>query len=202
MAFSVKGLLLVAVAGLMAMAVPAQADDPSYLTIGAGTWETLRNQPRSPELDLAYRSDYKLWVFKPIVGALVATDGDFYGYGGLRLDAYFGPHVVSTVSAAAGLSGGHGFDMGSAVEFREGLDLAWRFNDASRLGVGFYHESNAGLSSHRNPGSESALLMYSLPITKLFSGNNSSSSSASSSAWSTSDKTPTVASTQFSRVNY
>jgi hypothetical protein len=198
MAFSVKALLLVSGMGLTVMAVPAQAADPSYLTIGAGTWETLRNTPRKPEFDIAYRSDYKLWVFKPMVGALVAGDGDFYGYGGLRLDVYFGPHVVSTLSTAVGLYGGNGYDLGSAVEFRSGIDLAWRFNDASRLGLGFYHMSNAGIDSHRNPGSESALLTYSLPITKLFPGGNTSSPYSSS----VSGKAPTIASTQFSRVNY
>jgi hypothetical protein len=156
--------LAFALAAATAVATPAAADDPAYVVVGAGTWETLRDGYRKGELDLAYRSDYRLWIFKPMVGVLAAGDGDYYGYAGLYTDIYWGPHIVTTLAAAVGGYGGGGYNLGSHFEFREGGDLSWRFADTSRLGIGFYHMSNAGITQ-RNPGSESLLVQFSYPLS-------------------------------------
>ena len=148
-------------------AAPARAaDDPSYLTIGAGSWETMRDKDRSGEPDLAYRSDYHLWIFKPHAGVVIAGDGDALAYAGLLTDIYWGKRIVTTLSTSVGGWGGHGFNLGSTIEFRSGIDLAYRFDDHSRLGVGFYHASNAGLT-HRNPGAESAIVSYAIPLNEI-----------------------------------
>lgn len=161
MAPSIKKL---AVAAFFTLSTaPAMAADPSYLWVGAGTWETFRDQYRTGEFDLAYRPGYQFWIFKPHVGFLVAGDGDYYGYAGILTDIKWTNHLVTTLSTAVGGYGGHGYRLGSTVEFRSGIDFAWQFSDQSRLGVGIYHISNAGLTD-RNPGSESALLSYSYPL--------------------------------------
>jgi hypothetical protein len=181
------------VAGFMALAASgtsALADDPSYLTIGAGAWEMLRDKQREPELDLQYRSDYKLWIFKPHAGALVAKDGDYYAYAGLLTDVYWGSHIVTTFSAALGAWGGNGFDLGATLAFRTGGEIAWRFQDSSRLGVAFYHLSNGG-QTERNPGSESLLLTYSLPLGHVFAKGPQTAAAA---------PPPVVATTSFSKV--
>ena len=56
-----------------------------------------------------------------------------------------------------------GTNLGSWWEFRSGAELAWRFEDMSRLGVAVHHTSNGGLTK-RNPGEQSVLLMYSVPL--------------------------------------
>ena len=61
---------------------------------------------------------------------------------------------------------GGGKNLGSNVEFRTGAELAWRFDDRSRLGVALHHISNAGLTQ-RNPGTETIMLNYSIPLTLL-----------------------------------
>ena len=48
---------------------------------------------------------------------------------------------------------GDGKDLGHAIEFRSGIEVAYRFDDYSRLGLSFTHISNAGLDE-RNPGVE------------------------------------------------
>ena len=58
---------------------------------------------------------------------------------------------------------GSGHHLGSWREFRTGAEFAWRFADMSRLGVAVHHTSNAGLTK-RNPGEQSILLMYSVPL--------------------------------------
>lgn len=146
---------------------PAFAEDPSYLVVGAGSWEIFRDAAHAGEFDIAYRPNTTWWIFKPHVGFVGVTDGDYYGYAGLLTDIPLGQHIVLTPSIAIGGYGGHGYWLGSHVEFRSGGDIAWRFSDASRLGLGIYHISNAGIS-RRNPGSESAIVEYSIPLGKLF----------------------------------
>ena len=160
-------LLGAAAISLATAAAGQAADDPSYLTIGAGGWQVLRGSDTAGEVDLAYRSNYKLWFLKPHAGVMVATDGDYYAYAGLLTDLYWGKNIVTTLSTAMGGYGGGGYNLGSHFEFRSGIEVAWRFEDASRLGIGFYHISNAGISD-RNPGSESLILTYSVPIGRLF----------------------------------
>ena len=45
---------------------PVSADDPPFLTIGAGYFDFNRQKDTGGEFRLDYRSDYKLWHFKPL----------------------------------------------------------------------------------------------------------------------------------------
>lgn len=159
-----KSIRRLAVAlGFTLLATSASAADPSYLFVGAGSWATFRDTKRSGEIDIAYRPAYQFWIFKPHAGLLVAFDGDFYGYAGILTDIHLGNRWIVTLSTAVGGYGGHGFDLGSTAEFRSGIDMTYRFENSSRVGVGVYHMSNAGLTN-QNPGSESVLLEYFYPL--------------------------------------
>jgi lipid A 3-O-deacylase len=148
----------------------AWADDPDFIHFGAGAFDFQRDKTITAEFDLAYRSDYKLWILKPHGGVLGTAAGAFYAYGGFLVDMYFGNRIVATASTAVGpYIKGSGKDLGGVIEFRSGLDLAYRFDDRSRLGVGIYHMSNTGLWSKRNPGEETALLFYQMPVNNVFS---------------------------------
>jgi|GEM_PF-197937 hypothetical protein len=148
---------------------PAQAaDDPAYLTIGGGSWEAMRDNLRSWEADLSYRSDYKWWIFKPQGGLLVGGDGDYYGFVGFNAEFHLGKHFVITPSQNFGAWNGHGFNLGSHFEFREGVEVAYQFDNNYRTGIAFYHLSNADISK-RNPGSESLLATFSIPLGHPFS---------------------------------
>ena len=95
---------------------------------------------------------------------MATSDGGAYGYGGISFDLFFGRRIVLTPSFAAGYyHEGNGRDLGHEVEFRSGVELAYRFDDRTRLGVLFYHLSNAGLGDH-NPGTEVLSLSYSIPL--------------------------------------
>lgn len=161
------GLFAKGLAAAMGIAVggwvgPALAADPAYVTVGVGAWEVFRDEAHAAEFDVSYRPDISWWIIKPQVGALAVTTGDYFGYAGLLTDIPLG-HFVITPNVAAGGYGGHGYRLGSHVEFRSGVDITWQFEDASRLGIGAYHISNAGLT-RRNPGSESLLLEYFYPL--------------------------------------
>ncbi len=155
-------VFLALVLGLAASA--ARADDPDLLAVGAGTYNVLR-QSKEAELRLEYRfSDRFLYIVRPVVGMLATDERSFYAYGGIRLDFEIDRHFVIMPEAAFGYwSRGNGRDLGGPVEFKTGGEVAYRFDDYSRLGFLFDHISNAGIY-RKNPGVESALIVYSIPI--------------------------------------
>jgi len=160
---SLAMVLTVAAAGLAP--VPALAGDPSFLTIGAGAFDFNRQKDQGAEVRVDYRSDYKLWVFKPFAtGAVVSNGMTFLGVGVL-MDIYFGNRFVVTPSFAPTWWRGKtdDLDLGHGLEFRSQLEFAYRFDDRSRLGLALSHSSNASIGD-TNPGTESLLVNYSYPL--------------------------------------
>lgn len=160
--------LLSAVLGLLtlcATTVPARADDPAFLDLQLGVFDI--RHAHTFAADLEYRSDYKLWIIKPMVGVLATSRGAFYGYAGFAGDIYFGSRFVVTPSLAiGGYRRGNDVNLGAVPEFRSAIEMAYRFDDRSRLGFIFHHISNAGITK-RNPGAETTMMAYSYPLNKL-----------------------------------
>lgn len=156
--------------GLLLAATPAAAqdgtDDPGFLRVGVGYYD-INDDMDAGEFHVEYISGDKLWIFNPFVGVMGTTDAAIYGYAGIRLDVFLGRRWVFTPSFAPGLySDGDGKDLGHVIEFRSALEIAYRFDDRSRLGLSIYHLSNASLDDN-NPGTEVATIHYSYPLNKL-----------------------------------
>ena len=150
------------VIGLM-LAPAAMADDPSFLALSAGGFDVNDNEDAF-EARMEFRWNRKVLGFKPMIGLMGNSKGGIYGYGGINLDLFLGRRwVVMPSFAIGGYRRGASKDMGSVLEFRSGLELAYRFDDRSRLGVALSHISNASISDN-NPGTESLVLTYSIPI--------------------------------------
>ena len=146
----------------------ARADDPDFLSVGGGYFDWNRQKSPAAEFRLEYRSDKKLWIFKPLGGLMGTSDGAVYAFAGVGVDVFFGRRVVVTPSFAPGYyHEGSGLDLGHELEFRSQIEFAYRFDDRSRLGVAVSHMSNASIGD-TNPGTESAILYYSVPLSKLF----------------------------------
>ncbi len=157
-------LVLAAVAGIG----PARADDPAFFAFSAAWYDVYHQDDSAIEARIEYRSDRKFWIFKPFGGLMATSDFAAYGFAGVLVDVYFGRRLVLTPSFAAGLyHDGDGTDLGFPVQFRSQLEIAYRFDDRSRLGLSYNHLSNAGLDD-RNPGVESLAITYSIPITDFF----------------------------------
>lgn len=148
---------------------PALADDPAFLTIGAGYFDFNRQKDQGAEFRVDYRSDYKLWIFKPFLTAAGVSNGMTFVGGGVLIDVYFGNRLVVTPSFAPTWWRGKtdDLDLGHSLEFRSQIEFAYRFDDRSRLGLAVSHSSNAGLGDS-NPGTETILLNYSYPLGSLF----------------------------------
>ena len=161
--------VLICVAALAAQnrafAQPSPSPDsgePALVSLGAGYYDFNRRKDTAADFRLEYRHGEKLWLFKPWAGLELTADGAVYGLAGLLVDVYFGRRLVVTPSFGAGLyHNGNGRDLGNEVEFRSQVELAWRFNDQSRLGIAISHISNAGIAN-RNPGAEVLNVYYSI----------------------------------------
>ena len=139
--------------------------EPDFLVVGAGIYD-INDDKTAPEFRGEYRSSLRFWNLAPFVGFAGTTDETIYGYGGFGLDIYLGNRLVITPSAAIlGYSEGDGKNLGGEFQFRTGAEAAWRFNDWSRIGIGFYHLSNAGIYAS-NPGTEILGLTYAIPFVK------------------------------------
>ena len=151
-------------AALIVQPEPARADDPDFIVGGVGWFDMNRRKNTATSFNVEYRSSSKLWIFKPMVGFMATTDGAAYGYFGPAIDVYFGRRIVLTGTTAFGVyHHGDGLDLGHWAEFRSGLELAFRFDDRSRLGMGFHHISNANIGE-KNPGTEILGVFYAFPL--------------------------------------
>jgi hypothetical protein len=143
--------------------------DPPRIAIGSGVFDVLPDsvRPGAGATGLAlgeYRFGDVLWIVAPFIGTFGTAKGAFYGYGGFGFDINFFERIVATPSAAVGyFSHGTGIDLGAHTEFREGAEFDYRFDNLSRLGVGMYHMSNAGIGQH-NPGVELVTVILTMPF--------------------------------------
>ena len=154
----------------MALAIAAgapggvRADDPSFLTLGLGYFDMNKQDNEAVDFRLEYRHGQKFWIFKPWIGVEATSDGAVYGAAGVLIDVFLGNRVVLTPSFGAGYyEKGDGKDLGHEIEFRSQIEVSYRFDDRSRLGLAFSHISNASIGDD-NPGVEILNVYYSIPL--------------------------------------
>ena len=149
---------------LATSATPAAALDGKGWTLSAGIFDTARDE-RPVEVGIEYRFP-KITLFSlPItmVGGVMATENEsFYVYGAFRYDHALAERWVLTPTLGAGIyEQGDGKDLGGPVEFRSGLEIAYRLANGQRVGLFFYHLSHANIYAD-NPGSNSLVFTWSL----------------------------------------
>lgn len=155
--------------------VHARTCPPDYFSIAAGGFDFYREKHRTFEFGIEYKFHLRFLKppnrflqFRPLIGAMATARGSFYGYVGINFDLLFLDQILFAPGFAAGYyHSGRGKNLGHPIEFRSGVELAWQFSDWHRLGLHFYHLSNASLGN-RNPGEESLVLFYDIPIIKGF----------------------------------
>jgi lipid A 3-O-deacylase len=150
-----------------AMLSPAQAGD--YLTGYAGWYDIVDGEDEAGQLGVEYRFSPVQYGIRPTLGINVTGDGAVYGYGGFNWDVpvidnqlYLIPNFVAGLYAE-----GDGKDLGGAIEFRSGIELAYQMPNQHRVGVAFNHISNASIYD-KNPGAETLLINYSVPMGTMF----------------------------------
>ena len=104
------------------------------------------------------------WKLVPSAGFTLAEGGVAFGYAALRYDFHLGHSWSLTPVFGAGLfSNGGDLDLGHTVQFKTGIELTARVAERYRVGLLFYHLSNAGLSDD-NPGVEVLEVVFGIPV--------------------------------------
>ena len=148
---------------------------PSLVSFSGGIFDLLRERWRTGEFSMEFQPHFRCLTspldcleFRPVAGIMATARGSTYLYGGINFDLLFWDHILFAPGFAAGwYASGSGKNLGYPLEFRSGIELSWQFDDWRRLGIHFYHLSNASIG-HRNPGEESLDIYYSIPIKKCF----------------------------------
>lgn len=156
-------------AAAMAALTPtvSAAVEPAYIVFGLGAYDFGNRDNRenkAVEFRLEYRPAISWWIVQPFVGAQATSDGAVYGFGGILANVNLGSRVVLTPSFAAGYySQGSGKKLGNGVEFRSQIELAYKFENASKIGVTYGHISDAGINDVGG-GVETLALIYAFPL--------------------------------------
>jgi lipid A 3-O-deacylase len=140
------------------------------VSVDGGVFDILRERHRTFELGMEYKfypgwpSPFDFLDFRPLLGLMANMKMSTYLYGGINFDLFLTKHFVIVPGFSAGwYNKGDGKNLGYPIEFRTSVEISLQMEDQSRLGLRFYHLSNAGLGS-KNPGSESIVFLYDIPV--------------------------------------
>lgn len=136
-------------------------NEADNLLLGAGVFD-LRHDP-SGAGTVEYRFGRKVFVVGLALGLMANTDGGLFGYVGAYGDLSYKRLYVTPQLAMGGYGEGGSKDLGGVFQFRQSLDVTYRFDNGHRLGIRAAHISNASIHDI-NPGEEELLLTYSVPV--------------------------------------
>ena len=142
--------------------IDPQPDHPGYISFGLGYFD-INDNKSTAEFRIERRFNKSLWMTQPFVGVMASGDAAIYGYGGIAFDWMLSNVILTPSFAVGGYLDGDGKDLGHTIEFRSAVEIAYQFPDRHRLGLMFYHLSNASLADN-NPGTEVLSLSYSIPF--------------------------------------
>ena len=141
--------------------IVVHGNEADNLLVGAGVFDLRHDLSGAGTIE--YRFGRKVFVVGLTLGLMENTDGGLFGYVGVYGDLSYHKLDVTPQLAMGGYGEGESEDLGGVFQFRESLDIAWRFDNGQRLGIRGAHISNAGIHDI-NPGEEELLLTYSFPL--------------------------------------
>lgn len=141
----------------------AAAERSRALQLHAGVFNVGKT-PTQAEFGVELRTPTPWWKLDIAGGATVTEEGSFWAYVGGRVDFEAGKKfVIAPGLGIAFYEEGDGKDLGGSLQFRSAIDFGYRITKKARLGLTFYHLSNAGIEEF-NPGANSAVLTYSVNL--------------------------------------
>jgi lipid A 3-O-deacylase len=147
--------------------VVVHGEEADALMLGLGAFDPFKeSSDGSAAATLEYRLGRKLFGIGPAIGGMANTDGGLFGYFGLYGDISAGPVHLTPELALGAYHRGNSKDLGGVFQFRESVELAYRFDGGQRLGFRVAHISNAGIHEI-NPGEEEYYLTYTIAIGPL-----------------------------------
>lgn len=144
--------------------VAAQAASPhDYLQAGVGYYD-LFDDKDAASFNLEYQFEDVYYGLRPVVGAMATSDSAAYGYAGARWDVPITANwLIAPTFNIGAYRNGDGKNLGHGLEFRSGIEVAYAFEDETRLGLHLSHISNASIGDS-NPGTEILQATYAVPV--------------------------------------
>jgi len=162
--------------------ISANRNNVPYLTIAAGVYDFYRHPGRKRDRQGEYRIEYRgreiLGPVKPFAsfaftycpGSIEACPGKnttasvWLGGGGLiDFEVFDNVFLTPSLGLMYYQGGTSDLDLDSPLMGRAQMEVAYRFEGNSRLGLGLSHYDNMG-TGKTNPGTETLTLNYSIPL--------------------------------------
>ncbi|MHA1538134.1 MAG: acyloxyacyl hydrolase [Alphaproteobacteria bacterium] len=140
----------------------------AFILGGAGGFDFIARDNVAGSYQFEYRPGWQIWRAKPMIGMFGTSDGGVAGYLGIGYDLHITKNIVVNLNTAVTLyAAGNGKHLGSYAVLRSGVELGWRFEDASRLSVSVHHMSHGAIFDDKNPGTDVVAVTYAVPIEIL-----------------------------------
>ena len=153
-----------------ASAAKAQEVGSNLLSFSGGYYDIL-DDDGAADFRLEYRQGEPILfnMLKPWLGFEITSDLSAWGGAGLLLDIPLGQSWYLAPNVGVGLytDGDSDLDLGHPIEFRSQLELGYKFENETRLGMSFGHLSNASLDDD-NPGTEVLSVYWHTPVANIF----------------------------------
>ncbi len=143
--------------------------DYPLINITAGKIASFNPDKRSNIFGFEYRHNkISKWNLIPTVGYLRNSHCLQYLHADLKHDWLLKKNFIFTMGLGVGVfDSNENIDLGNPIEFKSSFELTYRFKNSLRLGIESYHISNSKLSNI-NPGTESIVLSFFLPLNTIF----------------------------------
>lgn len=144
----------------------------SFFGLSVGMYDPFTHGEDAASFNLEWQPGVKIAGFlQPIFGAMATTNGALLGYGGVGVPINLTKNIFLMPSIAVGAyEEGNGYDLDRTLAFRVGTELAYQFENKSRLGINAHVLTN-GRSFDREDRTEIISLVYTTPLDML-SGKN------------------------------
>jgi len=139
--------------------------DTSFFGLSVGMYDPFTHSSKSTAFNAEWQPGVKiLGTLQPLFGAMATTKNALLGYAGVGVPFNIVDHVFLMPSVAVGYyKPGDDYDLGRKVVGRIGTELAYQFDDKSRIGLNIDALTNATSLQGRDR-TEMVLLTYTLPL--------------------------------------
>ena len=140
----------------------------SFFGLSVGVYDPTAHGTKSTAFNVEWQPGVKIVGYlQPLFGAMATTKGALLGYAGIGVPFNITDHVFVMPSVAIGAyKNGGDYDLGRSIVERVGTELAYQFDDKSRLGLNFDALTN-GTSLQRGDRAEMVSLTYTMPFNAL-----------------------------------
>ena len=141
-------------------------DNQSFLGLSLGAYDPATNGELAAAFGIEFQPGFRIGGFlQPLFGAMVTHEGSYMGYAGLGAPIEFANDWMLMPSAAIGYyeDNNDGVDLGQHLVYRFGTELAYIFENQSRLGLNAHIITN-GDSFDSDDRTEVISLVYTMPL--------------------------------------